>query len=336
MALTYSSLRTFAEVEHYYNSIKPLGGAKNKGKDIRPIGDRARKWERIVKISPNCYALSDGYHMGDEHFGGWPYGLELKPTLADMEKYAPIVWRKKRNGTEEVTLRNGFGPYQHNSRYQFLYRHTPKGMWFRNRNGKHFIQAGQTDYYLAKVRTAPRAHYERVMKGDLDTYWTRALKKWVMVHDDNSAVTLTNVQGVWMHVDGGKPIPVPPRNIVDVDAKKHMKADIAAFRDWGEIMWSMIGRKDFEYQRRLREEVKEWGEENGFKMNHYSLRLMFDIPELCRNIIKDDQHPLRLHLAISVFDDIDGYDLSEERSARMARFNNRINKICGFIKTVKG
>ena len=57
MALTFSSFSSFDDVVYHYENIKPMGGITNKGKDIRPIGDRKRKYERIVKISNNCYAL---------------------------------------------------------------------------------------------------------------------------------------------------------------------------------------------------------------------------------------------------------------------------------------
>ena len=49
--LTYTNYRSFAEVVAHYDSITPLRGSTNAGKDIRPIGDRRRKYERIVKIS---------------------------------------------------------------------------------------------------------------------------------------------------------------------------------------------------------------------------------------------------------------------------------------------
>ena len=173
--LTYTSFNSFADVEAHYNKIKPLRGKGNDGKDIRPIGDRKRKWERIVKISPNCYALSDGHHFGDAVFGHWTYGAkDYKPTLKDMERYAPIVWRKKRDGTEEVTLRNAWGPGQHTGRYSFLYRHSPHRMWFRNRNGKHFIQVAAQDFYLAKGTTTPRAVYDAIMDTESTHYWRRS------------------------------------------------------------------------------------------------------------------------------------------------------------------
>tara|TARA_B110000858_G_scaffold51037_1_gene59122 strand:+ start:1434 stop:1859 length:426 start_codon:yes stop_codon:yes gene_type:complete len=94
MALTFSSFESFDEVVAHYENVKPLRGKDNAGKDIRPIGDRKRKNERIVKISDNCYALSEGYHFGDALFNwGWGYvaSTGFVPTLKDMEKYAPIV-----------------------------------------------------------------------------------------------------------------------------------------------------------------------------------------------------------------------------------------------------
>ena len=162
MALTYSNFTTFDAVASYYERIKPLRGANNVGKDIRPIGDRKRKHERIVKVSDNCYALSDGWHYGDDVFKAWYRNAEYTPTSKDMEFYAPIVWRKHKDGTETVTMRNGSGSGAHNMRYAFLYRHSPKGLHFRNRSGKHFIAAADKTYYLAKGTTVPKPLWEDV------------------------------------------------------------------------------------------------------------------------------------------------------------------------------
>ena len=184
--LTYTNYRSFAEVVAHYDSITPLRGSTNAGKDIRPIGDRRRKYERIVKISNNCYALSDGYHFGDEHFGYWYHGQHFTPTPADMEKYAPIVWRKKRDGTEEVTLRNGWGPSTHVNRYNFLYRHSPRYMLFQIRNGKHFIETGRnlpgtenTRYYLAKTTTMPKVMHNKTTNNQ---YYNQSLPRAGLQH----------------------------------------------------------------------------------------------------------------------------------------------------------
>lgn len=51
---------SFEEIERAYNSIRPISG-KRRASDIRPIGDRRRWWERIVKVSSNEYTVTDRY-----------------------------------------------------------------------------------------------------------------------------------------------------------------------------------------------------------------------------------------------------------------------------------
>ena len=336
MALTYSNFQTFAEVEAYYNKIKPLGGKDNVGKDIRPIGDRRRKHERIVKISPNCYALSDGYHFGDEVFKAWMYGAEkYTPTLGDMEKYAPIVWRKKRDGLEEVTLRNGWGPGLHTGRYQFLYRHTPKGMWFRNRNGKHFIEAGGTQYYLAKVRTTPRYVYDAIHDNTSTHFWQKRMKDWARLQDDNSALTFTNLQGRWTLVDGGKEIPTPPKVLVRKELKARYKKHIGAFKEWAFTMGPMLPLRDYSYIRDMNSQAAEWcAEQSGGKRHYWGDPLMHIDVKTKRQIMCDEEHPMRLHMAVSMLRNIELYNVEDEDDARRVkqRANTWINNHMGFTK----
>lgn len=337
MALTYSNFQTFAEVEAYYNKIKPLRGKDNEGKDIRPIGDRRRKHERIVKISPNCYALSDGHHHGDELFPAWGYGSEgHKITLEDMEKYAPIVWRKRRDGLEEVTLRNGWGPGLHTSRYQFLYRHSPKGMWFRNRNGKHFIDADGTQYYLAKVRTTPRAIYDAINNTPSNHYWQNRMKNWVRLQDDNSALTFTNVQGRWTLVDGGKEIPTPPKVLVRKELKARYKKHIDAFKEWAFTMGPMLPLRDYSYARDMQNQMVEWIEAQGEKKHYWGDPFMQLDVKTKRQIMCDEEHPMRLHMAVSMLRSIELYNVEDEDEARRCkqRANTWINNHMNFTKKV--
>lgn len=340
MALTYSTFQTFAEVEVHYNKIKPLRGKDNEGKDIRPIGDRRRKWERIVKISPNCYALSDGHHFGDEISPAWVYGAEAQPiTLADMEKYAPIVWRKRRDGLEEVTLRNGWGPGLHTSRYQFLYRHTPKGMWFRtgNRDGKHFIEASGERYYLAKVRTTPRHVYDAINNAASNHYWQKRMKDWVRLQDDNSALTFTNLQGRWTLVDGGKEVPTPPKVIVRKELKAKYKKHIDVFKEWAFTMGPMLPLHDYNYIRDMNSQAAEWcAEQSGGKRHYWGDPLMHIDFKIKRQIMCDEEHPMRLHMAVSMLRNIELYNVDDEDGARRCkqRANTWINNHMNFTKKV--
>ena len=62
--LTFSRFETFEQVEAFYNRIKPVReDGYSTSRNIRPIGDRSRKGERIIKVNNNTYALSEGTIM---------------------------------------------------------------------------------------------------------------------------------------------------------------------------------------------------------------------------------------------------------------------------------
>ena len=67
-------LNCFEQVEACYNNTKPII-SKNQTlqHDIRPIGDRGRKHERIAKVSDTCYMLLNG-ELGDNMT--WYYKYE--------------------------------------------------------------------------------------------------------------------------------------------------------------------------------------------------------------------------------------------------------------------
>ena len=306
MALTYSSFESFDEVVAHYENIKPMGGSTNKGKDIRPIGDRKRKYERIVKISNNCYALSDGFHFGDAHFNwGWGYtaSAEYVPTLKDMEKYAPIIWRKKRDGTEQITIRNGYGDHAHNGRYAFIHRHTPKGLGFVVSNGKQYVTKTmgryphpQHDerYYLAKTHTAPRVIYDHIKDKQNATWYQESASKWVMLHDDNSALVFNKNTGTdrfsgvdWVHVEGtGRTLPKAPR--VNIELKAKYKDSIKKFFEWGMTMSPLIPLEDNEYLHKHNQDLVEaYGHERG---NYW--RKVDGMRG--REIVRSSRHPARL------------------------------------------
>lgn len=337
MALYWQNryLTSFDRVAAIYDAIKPLRG-KLAPHNVRPLGDRARKWERIKKINNNCYVLTDGYHTGDDVFKSWGYNHKTgKPTEADMVNLAPIVWRKHRDGTTTIKVRNGTGQGAHNGRYSFLDRHLPNGMRFIIRNGKHFISLGYgttyKEYYLAKSNTlAAWALPDDARR----TQWNKNLTS----RDDGVALTFRVDDDKITFVDGGKPLPVPPKVRVDKKAKAKMKDAIAEFREWAFTMYPLLPTKDYEYSKRIREEIRS--ELGGYG---WSTLGSFDgHPEVTRKIINDPDHDLRLHLMYGIMGETD-YHLrhtfdSDERHVKAikAQFNRKINKVCGFTKQVRG
>tara|TARA_R110002110_G_scaffold387537_1_gene599512 strand:+ start:166 stop:1260 length:1095 start_codon:yes stop_codon:yes gene_type:complete len=363
MALTYSSFSSFDEVVNHYENVKPMGGISNKGKDVRPMGDRKRKYERIVKISDNCYAFSDGFHFGDALFSyGWGFAVpaEFVPTLKDMEKYAPIVWRKKRDGTEQVTIRNGYGESAHNSRYAFINRHTPRGLGFTIASGKQYISRtlgryrdDRTDprHYLAKTRTAPRDIYEDLKKNSKNNWWTEKCSKWTMLHDDNSALVFNKTTGKdqfsgvdWVHVEGtGRTIPKGPR--VDKQTKAKFKDAINSFFEWGMTMSPLLALEDDEY---ISKQIAILTESYGGTHGGYGGSWLQPDAKIGREIVRDDQHTARLafwvHFASNCYEAGEGswsfkstpllkrLETKEDVSTVRSRFNTFINTELGFVK----
>ena len=342
MALYWQNnyLNTFDKVAACYESITPIRGKQHKDQDVRPLGDRNRKWERIKKINDNCYVLTDGWHSGDEVFPCYIHRGNNKPTEAEMINLSPIVWRRHKDGTETVKVRNGSGNGAHNSRYSFLDRHLPSELSFRIRNGKHFVTfggswVGGTEYYLAKSNTV--AGYA-LPPSEAQRY---AWNKDFTTRDDGVALTFRIKNGVMSFEDGGKPLPVPPKVRVDKVAKAKMKDAIAEFRDWAFAMYPLLPTQDHEYHGRMDKEVREfmgsgnsygWGMASKFQCN----------PEITRKIICDPDHELRLHLMYGLMGETDyhlehTYNTPEEHVQKVrAQFNRHINKLCGFVKTVRG
>ena len=153
MAMYRVQLSSIKEVARHYDSIKPINSAKHRGKDTRPIADRARNWETVVKYSDDHYAL--------RLMDGW-----------NGATYKPIEWVG-----DTCVIRNGTGDSAHNSHYSFLERFLPRGMSLIIRSGKQFIRVGKansfsdTDFYLPKV------HNNEFLTFKLGDY-----NEWVMQH----------------------------------------------------------------------------------------------------------------------------------------------------------
>ena len=112
--MTYiNRLDSFDEVKAWYEKTPVLKSKQHSvEQDIRPIGKRSRKWERIIRVDPNTYVLSCGGNYDPVFYWGWSDNeAEYPLTTEETAKLAPIVWRKHKDGTETVTVRNGQGEW---------------------------------------------------------------------------------------------------------------------------------------------------------------------------------------------------------------------------------
>jgi hypothetical protein len=142
-------LNTFAEVEEMYDSVKPVVSKNHTvEQDIRPVGARHRKHERIMKINDNKYLINDGtwdsiawwswYDTSITDPTSKQYYVPHVPTANEIEKLAPIMWYRK-NGKEYLRVRNGSGNGGHQGRYCFLECTLPSDLMFFVSNGKQYV-----------------------------------------------------------------------------------------------------------------------------------------------------------------------------------------------------
>ena len=152
-------MHTFDQVAEKYHSIKPVISKNYTAEqDVRPIGQRRRKWERIKKVSDDCYLFVDSYGFGDDVFGRYWAGGVTKPTIDEQIMLAPIVW-KRVDGQVFLKVRNGTGlDHAHTGRYAFLTEWLPRGLNFVVDKGKQYVSARGEDgmlkrHYLPKSVT---------------------------------------------------------------------------------------------------------------------------------------------------------------------------------------
>ena len=321
MTMTYERLSTFAQVEAIYNNTKPMKG-KNTGKDVRPIADRARDHERIKKISSNCYLLMNGGYYDDVFQWYYFRGRPATPTQAEMVALAPICWKRHKDGTETIKIRNGIGDRAHMSHYTFLERMLPRGMGFFVLNGKQYIRVDDgAALYLPKCMYVPRNAFD-----DGSSYIN-----WMRATDDGSALTFKRDDDRFTLVGDRCDAPKPPRTLVNKKQKARYKDHMTSYLEWISAMAPLMQVDDYKYRGLMRGQVTEITGVNYY--NHDELA------KFMRHALTKQDHPLRLPMAV---DFVSSYDtirnVQSEADAKQVKteFNRWINKVCGFTKQVKG
>ena len=141
---------TFDGVVAWYEQTKPLvSTCHTREDDIRPIGNRKRKWERIRKVDAETYLLLDGY------YGSTMYPKHRRANAQFEQDMAAIMWKREADG-DYIYIRNGTKDSVPFGRYQFLQWYLPNDVAFRyNQQGKHWVRAktptGWEDFPLPKT-----------------------------------------------------------------------------------------------------------------------------------------------------------------------------------------
>ena len=351
-------INSFADIEKRYNETKPIAG-KNRHLNIIPVDDRKRKWERIKKISNDCYAIYDG-EMGDplpNRWGGY-YDAQKCLTPEVSLALAPIVWTRVKDGYT-IRIRNGSGDYAHVSRYSFLNRAMPLGLKFvQTGQGRQYIKCGGVDYFLPKSMYAP------------NTREYSDERMWTTVKDDCFYLTFFHESPI--NNSSGKPYGwVPhtntfkfthPKTRVDKVEKAKHKANTDKFWDWicavAPLMpvsgsYDTPERVNYDnYNNQMANQAQDWLDDNapeGVRRGYYNNSFIYGNSKACAEVIKevmaDEEHPLRLPLAWSFVNKVngDGYyhegvnlfasvANQQEASKLRSKYNRWINSQLNLVK----
>lgn len=315
------NLNSFDEVAAHYASVKPIVSKHHTLQDdIRPVGPRRYKWEAIVKVNDNTYALTDGYYS-NTYGRAYPDGF--------VEAMYPIVWTRE-DGCDYVRIRNGLGNHAFNSRYIFLENYLPVGMSFALWQGKQYIHVheGVQKYLLPKTLSLVGA-------------WSNTAtgKPTYNAGQDAGEFLKFKVLGDRKYERVGDLIPVKLGHI-NRQAKKEVIKDLDAFFDWMSIMAPMLGRSAVTHSQYIdnNKEILAFAFPN---VDHNTFSYYDGLNKLSKdmvlNILRDEQHPMRVNTMYVLLYDLrelaDGIRDKDEYKRVRAKYMRHMHQLLDLYKT---
>lgn len=334
MGYRSTHLSTFDDVRNWYEKTQPVvSHIHAKEDDIRPIGNRSRKWERIEKINNNCYALLGSYGFDGINYYG-KRGVEDRITGIELKRTAPIVWeRNPKTGEEFVTVHNAANGYA-TSLYEFFRSRLPRGLHMpQSRDGRQWVTCGNEKYYLPHniyVAKPKRETCYRLKGKELaDASKPSAERKLVFKRVGNEFV-LVSEPYVLVH---------KAKTVVDRTEKSALRAEIREFKNYvmatAPLFWDMSPADRHIQQRELIAQVTDdvfrgWGQ--------WYRRMD---AEHVRRALTDTTSPLRLALVyefIQYSKNCDWYVSRDREGAadlQKSRLNTFVNEAFHFSKPNK-
>jgi len=360
-----NKINCFADAEARYRDTKPLVSKHHTlEQDIRPVGDRVRKYERIIKVSDTCYALSCGGRVDPVFTWGLHVDNRVREaypiTFAEIARLSPIVWRKLKDGTETITIRNGAGEWAHNMVYSFMYRALPRNIGFvQTREGKQFLNTQERSrIHLPKTTSAPRYLVEywkaEKQKGKM-TSWAKAYMNAATAGDDGLSVTFKREENGRFTLVGEPHKVMVDRTYVNKELKASLKKDVTAFLEHVTVLYPLMqAQMNWELRNHTIKELNLIAKEHKLLDrigSGYGNPFQEADPKLIHRIIKDPDHPMRHSLTIAAiiqikaavdhfrdwrYSDTSPAEVEKLRSAHIrSAVNKWINKTCGFTNTIR-
>lgn len=259
---------TFDEVAKWYDATKPIISKNHTlADDVRPLGERRYKWQRIIKVDDNTYALTDGSWSEMSYNGSAPHEKEYN------RKTAPILWERREDG-EYVSVRGCLGTGYSISRYDFYWRYLPNNLKHTSntRQGQHWIENKSTGECHILPKIPYRYDYQSKTIGHYED------KSLVFKRDGDKFVRVGEVQ-----VKGTR---------IDKDKKAEVKPLIREFYEWMQAVAPMVASG---YS--ARHDYAKIMEEHGIVQSAW-LAMRFELyGNKVREILEQDDHPCRVALA---------------------------------------
>jgi hypothetical protein len=259
--------------------------------------------------------------IGGRAYGRREYILKRSKTHYDMVLQGEVLvsWEMK-GDIEVITIRNnGYADC-----YTFLDNLLPHDLRF-------FILEGSGRQYISMNRKRHKhKNYDEYREwtiqgdGEKDFYLPKYIDK---------PLQFARKHAKWQHI-GREYIFRHAMTQVNKDAKAEIKPYADKFYEWITTMYAMLPVHDYEYRRNMEQELSNYMADNHLR---YDNRI-----EEYKKIIRDDNHPMRLHLAVEYLSHspLYGYrgvipiETKEKASKVRANWNRWLNKSLGLSKNI--
>ena len=308
---TDNRVNSFRDIANRYANTKPIRGTAGR---VIPIGDRRYKYERIIKRSDTHYDM-----VIDETLFHYNYGRNDVRTL--------VSWEMK-NDIEVLTIYNDGITMT----YTFLDNLLPHDLRF-------FVLGSSGRQYISMNWGSNKKYgYDWVIadQGDKDFYLPKDMDK---------PLQFARKHAKWQHV-GTEYVFKYAMTQVNKEAKAEIKPHADKFYTWVTTMYAMLPVHDWEYRNKMHKEFEDYMDERD--INYFTSRYGRDPrvtdqqTKLYLDIMKDDSHPMRLHLAVNwlSISPLYGYggvqpiETKDDASKVRANWNRWVNKTFGLNKNV--
>ena len=259
--------------------------------------------------------------IGGRAYGRREYILKRSKTHYDMVLQGEVLvsWEMK-GDIEVITIRNN----GYTDCYTFLDNLLPHDLRF-------FILDGSGRQYISMNR---KRHKHK--NYDEDREWTiqgDGEKDCYLPKYIDKPLQFARKHAKWQHI-GKEYIFRHAMTQVNKDAKAEIKPYSDKFYEWITTMYAMLPVHDYEYRRNMEKELSNYMADNYLR---YDNRI-----EEYKKIIRDDNHPMRLHLAVEYLSHspLYGYrgvipiETKDKASKVRANWNRWLNKTLGLSKNI--